>query len=222
MSLRLQFARFAGAGICAIALANCGGSRTTTNSAQVTTGKSSAGPVFAQSLVLQPVSGTVRIELSSAAGYVRLHGVRQVRLGTVIDVRAGVVRLTAASPTPGKFAAGDFQGGVFQPLQSRSGNGLTDLKIQDSQSEGKACTGTNGRRQPTTRQLGELLGDAEGPFRTRGDRSSASSLGTKWGVRNRCDGTLTIVRSGTMAVTDFRLHKTVTLHAGQTYLAKPA
>jgi hypothetical protein len=39
-------------------------------------------------------------------------------------------------------------------------------------------------------------------------------------VRDRCDGTLTVVRQGVVAVRDFRLHKTVIVRAGQTYLAK--
>ena len=44
-------------------------------------------------------------------------------------------------------------------------------------------------------------------------------LGTNWGVRDRCDGTLTVVRTGVVVVTDFRLHKNVIVRAGQTYLA---
>jgi hypothetical protein len=39
-------------------------------------------------------------------------------------------------------------------------------------------------------------------------------------VRNRCDGTLTIVRQGVVAVTDFVTHKTIVLHTGQRFLAK--
>jgi hypothetical protein len=44
--------------------------------------------------------------------------------------------------------------------------------------------------------------------------------GTDWGVRDRCDGTLTVVRKGVVDVRDFVLHKNVIVRAGQTYLAR--
>jgi hypothetical protein len=65
-----------------------------------------------------------------------------------------------------------------------------------------------------------LLGSAKGRFRTSGRFSSATVRVTNWGVRDRCDGTLTVVRTGVVIVRDFRLHKSVTVRAGQTYLAK--
>jgi hypothetical protein len=39
-------------------------------------------------------------------------------------------------------------------------------------------------------------------------------------VANRCDGTLTQVSRGVVSVRDFALRKTITLRAGQRYLAK--
>jgi hypothetical protein len=41
-----------------------------------------------------------------------------------------------------------------------------------------------------------------------------------WDTIDRCDGTLTIVKRGTVDVTDFRLRKTISVHAGHRYLAK--
>ena len=43
--------------------------------------------------------------------------------------------------------------------------------------------------------------------------------GTTWTVEDRCDGTLTTVKRGTVAVRDFRLKKTITVKAGKSYLA---
>jgi hypothetical protein len=65
-----------------------------------------------------------------------------------------------------------------------------------------------------------LLGDAKGRFRTRGRFSQATVRGTQWGVRNRCDGTLTIVRRGVVVVNDFALHKNVVVRAGHSFLAR--
>jgi hypothetical protein len=67
--------------------------------------------------------------------------------------------------------------------------------------------------------LQTLRSNAHGRFRTRGRYSASTVRGTNWGTRDRCDGTLTIVRRGTVAVTDFTLHMTVLVHAGHRYLA---
>ena len=40
-------------------------------------------------------------------------------------------------------------------------------------------------------------------------------------MRDRCDGTLTRVTSGEVKVRDFNRGKTVTLTAGESYLARP-
>jgi hypothetical protein len=219
MSLWPQLARSAVAGLCAVAVASCGGS-TKTASSTATTGTSSTKAVFGQSVVLQLLSGTVLIKLPSAAAFVHLRGVRQVPVGTEIDARVGLVRLTAALPTSGKLAVADFREGDFEVRQSSGGNGEVDLKLKDTKSVQTTCTGKNGTRQLTTRLLGLLLGTGTGPFRTEGDRAAASVLGTDWGVRNRCDGTLTVVRRGTVLVSDFHLHRNVTVRAGHSYLAR--
>jgi hypothetical protein len=41
-------------------------------------------------------------------------------------------------------------------------------------------------------------------------------------MRDRCDGTLTSVRRGTVAVRDFRRRKTIVLTGGKSYLARAA
>ena len=44
--------------------------------------------------------------------------------------------------------------------------------------------------------------------------------GTKWTITDRCDGTLTQVARGKVAVRDFRRKKTIVVKAGKKYLAK--
>jgi hypothetical protein len=44
--------------------------------------------------------------------------------------------------------------------------------------------------------------------------------GTTWGVRDRCDGTLTTVFKGKVSVFDFRRKKTIFVTTGHTYLAR--
>ena len=67
--------------------------------------------------------------------------------------------------------------------------------------------------------LGRLSGNAHGKFTTRGQYSAATVRGTIWTVTDRCDGTLTQVGRGVVSVRDFLRRKTITLHAGQHYLA---
>jgi hypothetical protein len=68
--------------------------------------------------------------------------------------------------------------------------------------------------------LGKLWGSGKGKFRTNGKYSAATVRGTIWLVEDRCEGTLTKVRRGTVRVRDFRRKKTVTVKAGHTYLAR--
>ena len=68
--------------------------------------------------------------------------------------------------------------------------------------------------------LGKLWGNGKGKFRTNGKYSSATVRGTIWLTTDRCDGTLTTVKRGTVRVRDLRRHKTVTVKAGHSYLAR--
>jgi hypothetical protein len=124
--------------------------------------------------------------------------------------------LTSALPGGRRFQTGRFHGGVFEIRQDRSLAGLTNLVLRDNLSRRRACVPA---ARSSQRLLGLLRGNARGRFRTTGRFAAATVRGTDWGVRDRCDGTLTVVRSGTVAVRDLRTGKTVLVHAGQTNLA---
>ena len=180
-------------------------------------------PAFAKTVNLRPASGKILVELPATGRFVQLSTARQVPVGTLVDASAGVVRLTAATPNPGHVEAGDFQAGIFEVRQDPAERGLTELRIRDDEAVRKACGSARGRntgRQPSKLLSGRLLGIATGRFRTRGRFSSATVRGTNWGVRNRCDGTLTIVRRGVVVVTDFGRHKDFVVRAGHSFLAK--
>ena len=63
--------------------------------------------------------------------------------------------------------------------------------------------------------------DNHGDFATRGRYSAATVRGTVWDTSDRCDGTLTRVYRGTVDVFDFATRKTIVVHAGHSYLARP-
>ena len=133
------------------------------------------------------------------------------------------MRLTTAT-TGGRTQHGDFSGGLFQLLQSRKkrDKGLTELRLKGSTF--KRCTARGGGKRATAslsrRTVRRLRGSARGRFRTTGRNSSATVRGTVWTVTDRCDGTLTSVQRGKVAVRDFRKKKTIVVRAGKHYLAR--
>jgi hypothetical protein len=195
----------------AATLAGCGGGGKPSGS------QKPPPPVFAKTVNLSPVSGKVSIKVPPASSFSALSSERQVPVGTTVDASAGVVRLAAATGGGTPLDAGDFQAGIFEIRQSRAEPGVTELRIRDGQPASKACGTQRGRTQ---RVFGRLLGNAHGRFRTRGEFSVATVRGTDWGVRDRCDGTLTVVRRGVVAVTDVRRHTTIVVHAGHSVLVR--
>jgi hypothetical protein len=184
-----------------------------------------ARPVFAHTVVLKPISGEVRIDIpNTRRGFVRLTAERAVPTGTVVDTTAGKVALTSAnpSPAPAPLQTGQFFRGIFRVQQSSGAGGLVDLVIRDTLSRSVCAAGAARASALSHRVLGLLRGVANGRFRTTGRFGAATVRGTNWGVRDRCDGTLTVVREGLVIVRDFILHRDVIVRAGQTYLARAA
>jgi hypothetical protein len=152
--------------------------------------------------------------------FVPLSEVRQIPVGSFLDTRRGAVRLQSARDRGGTRQNGDFSRGLFQVLQSRGGGGLTDvvLKGANFSSCRRADRGKRARAAASIRR--RLRANARGRFRTRGRHSAATVRGTVWEVADRCDGTLTRVTRGKVAVRDFRRRKTVMVRAGKSYLAR--
>ena len=177
--------------------------------------------MFAKTVVLRPVSGKVLIRTPGTSYSTRLTATRTVPVGTVVDTTAGRVRLTSANPQPGSVQSGEFFQGSFQVRQSPNSGGLVSLVLRDAVTPQSGCNPPPAHASALSKRiLGLLRGKAKGHFRTVGRFSAATVLGTNWGVRDRCDGTLTVVREGVVTVRDFVQHRTVIVRTGQTYLAK--
>jgi len=163
--------------------------------------------------------------LSKGAGFIPLTEARQIPVGSTLDTTGGVARLTTATATRGKVQIGDFGAGIFTILQSRKQRGLTDLNIVNTGNSRQLCA-TSGKKalaaskHLSSQVVGRLTGSAHGKYTTRGQYSAATVRGTIWSVANRCDGTFTQVSRGVVSVRDFRRRTTITLRAGQHYLAK--
>ncbi len=186
-------------------------------------------PVIGKSVNATVVAGTVLIRTPGSAraaqakgqGFVPLTAARQIPVGSLLDTSRGVVQLVSAADKSGRTQNGNFSQGVFQVLQSRKTR-ITELRLKGGSFSG--CGKAN-RSSPATasrskRRIRRLRAKAKGRFRTRGRHSAATVRGTGWDTIDRCDGTLTRVKRGRVAVRDIRKRKTVLVRAGKSYLAK--
>jgi hypothetical protein len=129
---------------------------------------------------------------------------------------------------------GTFGGALFGISQARTRitKGLTTLSLLEGAFPGAPTYATCKVRKAAddpTAQAASLsskilqtlrASDRSGRFATRGRYSAATTRGTAWTTSDRCNGTLTSVQRGTVVVADFVTRKTVTLHAGQSFLAR--
>jgi hypothetical protein len=192
-----------------------------------------APPVPGRSAVVRVVSGTVLLKLPGK-GFVPLTAAANIPMGSQLDTRKGRVTLTTAADTAGKKTqSADFYDGIFQVKQTaprqkpkKARALITDL-VMKGQIARSQCAALKGARAAAANKkegpkavLGQLWGNGKGRFRTNGKYSSATVRGTIWLVQDRCEGTLTKVRRGTVSVRDFKRKKTVSVKAGHSYLAR--
>jgi hypothetical protein len=191
----------------------------------LTLGSAAPAPILGTTVNVETLRGVVFVRLRGGR-FSRLDDVSQIPVGSLLDTRRGTVRLTSARDRRGTTQTGDFAAGVFQVAQSRkrSARGLTELRLKGSSfascRQRRARGGDAQDAGLSRRAIRRLRGSATGRFRTRGRNSSATVRGTVWGTIDRCDGTLTRVRRGRVAVRDFRRRKTVIVRAGKSYLAR--
>jgi hypothetical protein len=176
---------------------------------------SGAGPVFNKTVVVKVVSGKVGIRRPGSKKDVDLKGSEGIPMGSIVDTGEGVVALTSLAKAGGTPQTAKFYQGVFKVTQSGS---VTNLTLTDPLA---SCRGARAGAAAAKKKTRHLWGDGKGSFRTNGKYSSATVRGTKWLVQDSCSGTLTRVVRGTVAVRDNVRHKTVTVKAGKSYLARP-
>ena len=185
-------------------------------------------PTLAQTFNVAPISGFVLIKINGK--FVPLTGLDQIPSGAQIDARHGSLELITSTGVKGKTQHGTFGGAIFQLTQERSGKteGLVTLTLLEGLFKGAPsyalCTrhkaGDASAAAASSKTLQLLHASAHGKFRTKGRYSAATVLGTKWTIADRCDGTLVHDITDSVAVNDFVRHKTIILHAGQSYLAR--
>jgi len=192
-------------------------------------------PTLGETFNVEPVSGLVLIYINGHL--VPLTELTQIPSGVAIDTLHGTLKLVTATGGGGgahdaaaKTQTGEFSGAVFRLSQQTrgAGKGLVTIMLSLSAFKGapsQAICKSNGAAadahaaKTNTKTIQLLHASAHGKFRTSGRYSAATVLGTIWTVAARCDGTVTHAIKDEVEVTDFVRHKTIILHAGQSYLA---
>jgi hypothetical protein len=153
-------------------------------------------PVFRRAVVVQRVSGTVRLRRPGSRAFVELDTETEIPLGTTIDTKRGVVVLTSVPRAGGTEETARFRDGTFVVRQRGA---ITELALRS-------------RR---------LWGNGRGAFRIRGRYSAATMQRARALVQDTRTGTLTRVRQGSVSVRDRVRRRTVTVRAGERYTATP-
>jgi hypothetical protein len=204
-------------------------------------------PVLGQSVGVQPVNGVVTV-LSPAGQPVPLADATALPTGTIVDTTRGTVALTTALADKGKTQTGKFWGGVFEVRQDTAGKGLTQLVLRGGDfsacpagtvsTDAAAAGASLAAAAATLRVLGHgasftalaaatkkkpprrLWGsDKGGRFQTRGRGSVATVRGTRWSTEDWCQGTVTRVLDGAVAVRDLHRKRTKLVKKGHSYYA---
>ena len=175
-------------------------------------------PKQGRSMVVAATRGTVRVRVPGSDRYTTLEQAGRVPVGSVIDAEQGRVRLATA--VAGGVQDGLFWGSRFQTRQGRNGKGMTTLALRGGTVCPSASLAVASRTTKRKRRRGLWGRDHGGLYRTRGNDSVATVRGTRWLTKDRCNGTLTRVKSGVVSVRDLRRHKTVVVKAGHDYFAR--
>jgi hypothetical protein len=205
-------------------------------------GATPGNPTLGRNVNISLVSGLVLIKVHGK--FIPLTELTQIPTNTEINALHGTIKLITAVPAGTKPSAdiaakgkgkkgkgktstqnGTFGGAIFKITQAH--NGLATLALVESAFKGapsyslctkhKAADASAAALSSKTLQL--LHASAKGRFTTKGKYSSATVRGTKWTIADKCNGTLVHDVTDSVSVTNFVTHKTVILHAGQSYLA---
>ena len=186
-------------------------------------------PTLGQTFNISPVSGVVLIKLHGQ--FIPLTQLQQVAKNTEIDALKGSLRLFTATGHKGKTQHGTFGGAVFRLTQAAAGSnrGMATLSLVENAFKGAPsyaiCTRHRAAADASiaslsSRTLQLLHASGHGKFTTKGRYSAATVRGTIWSIADRCDGTLVHDKTDSVLVHDFVHHKTLILHAGQSYLTR--
>ena len=188
-------------------------------------------PAYAGSFIVVDAPDGPDTPEGVATGDVRVNGKPftsgPVRYGSTVDVTRGTLTLTAASvgsvltfgdgADPAQYKLNKITETVRKKKRVSAELALAGGDFSGCVTTSRARSSAGG---PPGKVVRSLWASGKGRFRTKGKYASATIRGTKWQTTDQCDGTLTTVTEGAVAVRDVPLKKTVVVRAGSSYLAK--
>lgn len=178
-------------------------------------------PIAGKTVNVFPVVPPVYVKQPLERKFTLLTQPSQIRVGSIIDTRKGRVRITIDNGLHG-FDTADFYQGMFKLLQRPAPSALASLQLFGGKFKGCAkAPRVKISRLSKKRSVRHLWGAGKGKFRTVGRFSSATIRGTNWLTDDRCNGTLTRVKQGSVSVRDFVKKRNIVVKAPKKYLARP-
>jgi hypothetical protein len=176
-------------------------------------------PVAGVRAVAQAESGNVLVKLPDSNAYVPLAGVASLPVGTTVDARRGARTLRSATSRKGAAGSATVAAGIFRIKQGRAkgtATVATDLVLTTPPGQSRACASAKSPRKGVVRTLRVVA--KKGVFRAVAAKGVVRGAGASWTVSDRCDGTLTKVTKGKVAVKAGK--QTRTVRAGHQLLLK--
>jgi hypothetical protein len=176
-------------------------------------------PRLGRTAAVTPLSGTVFVGTGDKRRRLTARTILPVE--TEVDTSDGRVELVLETApddldTFGAFQDGVFRGGAFTVHQGRNAS-LVELRLLDA-----APAEESAARASRRRKRKRVWGTARGSFRTTGRHGAATVRGTRWLTEERPSGTFIKVTEGSVLAEAFERDQRKLLHAGQSFLARPA
>jgi dipeptidyl aminopeptidase/acylaminoacyl peptidase len=170
-------------------------------------------PVTGVNVNIAPAGGAPLVRLKGTATFVAVTALSSIPVGSELDLTKGRVQLTSTA-SGGTTQTAVFYQGRAVIGQTRAATPVTTLTLSGPLVCAKRQVSAKGPK------IRSLWGKGKGNYRTNGRYASATVRGTFWLTQDTCNGTLVRVNSGTVTVLDRVRHRTVTVGAGKSYLAR--
>ena len=152
---------------------------------------------------VEPSGGSVLVKIPGSGKFIALTGLRNVPFGTVIDARKGRVTVTTIGPN-GKPQRITFYAGIFKLLSRGHGRVVAVLTGGSYAVCPTARLRAHRASIATSRHhtVRKLWASGHGSYSTKGSYAAGAVQGTRWLTEDRCDGTLIVVATDRVLVTN--------------------
>jgi hypothetical protein len=172
-----------------------------------------------------PVSGTVLVRRPGQTTFRVLKRGALLPAGSELDTTSGRVRLFVATNRQGGTTEAELYSGRFVFRQTGGARPRTEFTLSQPldgcprvRARGSVAEASRRRHRHRARHV--WVTEDGGSFDTRGQYVGTSVQGTTWLTGDTCTTSVVKVKEGTVTVRDLVRHRTVRLHAGQTYTAR--